>query len=152
MGYEIKLHIGELSHIGGFLEIATVELSKIGEGPLYHLIQFAKGKSIPIDFKDFKFLKNIKGNYLGLDPMSSEIFDIGMDYQKIEIWDGDLKVSEDMYGDVLPAIPLEHFLAAIQEELKYDQYRRFKIANALLKEFISSDWESFKIHIIPFGR
>ena len=57
MGYEIKLHIGQISSVDQktFLEIATVDLSKIGSGPLNHLIQFAKGKSAPVEFKDFKF-------------------------------------------------------------------------------------------------
>lgn len=153
MGYEIKLHVGQISSVDQktFLEIASVDLSKIGSGPLNHLIQFAKGKSVPVEFKDFKFLKDIKGNYLGVDSLSSEFFDIGMDYIKTEIWDGESKVSEDLYGDPLPAIPLDHVLAAINEELKHDHYRRFKIAQGLLKEFTSSDWGESNIYVIPFG-
>lgn len=151
MGYEIKLHIGEISTLDNstFLEIATVDLSKIGNGPLNNLIQFAKGKSIPVEFKDFKFLKNIKGKYLGADPSVSDFFDVGMDYIKTHIWDGETKTGEDLYGDPLPAIPLEHVLAAIKEELKSDSYRRFQLANALLQEFTSSSWEN--IYVVPFG-
>ena len=78
MGYEIKLHVGEISSIDQktFLEIASVDLSKIGNGPLNHLIQFGKGKSVSVEFKDFKFLKDIKGKHLGVDPASSDFFDI----------------------------------------------------------------------------
>jgi hypothetical protein len=152
MGYEIKLHVGEISSVDQetFLEIACVDVSKIGTGPLNHLIQFAKGKSVPVEFKDFKFLKDIKGNHLDVDQASSDFFDLGMDYINVEIWEGESRLGEDLYGDPLPAIPLDHVLAAVNEELKYDDYRRFKIAQALLNEFTSSAWGR-DIYVVPFG-
>jgi hypothetical protein len=149
MGYEIKLYIGEKRPGGPFIEIGQIDLSKIGEGPLGNLIGFAQGKGSSVEFKDFKFLRDIKGKHMGMDPMASDMFDIGMDYEFVEIWDGEEKVKEDLYGDQLPAIPLDHILAALKEELKGGHYRRFKLAEAFLQELTSSEWHN--IYIVPFG-
>lgn len=156
MGYEIKLYVGETlgkpsgNETVSFLEIATLDLSKIGSGPLSHLIAFAKGKSVPVDFKDFKFLKDVKGDHLEVDASAADFFDVGMDYGMAEVYEGDVKVSEDLYGDPLPLIPLNHVLAAIDEELKTSSYRRYRLAKSLLSEFNSQYW-SKNIYVVPFG-
>jgi hypothetical protein len=155
MGYEIKIHIGEISGYGEntiFLEVASLDLAKIGDGVLSKLISFAKGKNGSMDFNDFKFLKNIKGSHLGVDPTTSYIFGVGDEYSNVYIWgtSGDEKITEDLYGDPLPAIPLDHFFLALKEELKTDNYRRFKLAKALLDEFLNSgNWKD--IYVVPFG-
>ena len=148
MGYEIQLIAGEIGSTDTFIEIARVDLSKIGNGPLHNLISYAKGKETP-NFIDWKFLKDVKGNHLDVDPSASEIFGIGMDYKTVSIWEGDAKISEDPYGDPLPAVPLLHILAAINQELKLGNYRRFSLAKALLDEFSTSKWEN--IFIVPYG-
>lgn len=148
MGYEIQLIAGEIGSTDTFIEIARVDLSKIGNGPLHNLIAYAKGKDTP-NFIDWKFLKDVKGSHLGVDPSSSEIFGIGMDYKTVSIWEGDEKISEDPYGDPLPAVPLLHILAAIDQELKLGGYRRFSLAKALLDEFATSKWDN--IFIVPYG-
>lgn len=151
MGYEIRLHIGQSIHSDNFSEIARVDLSKIGSGPLSHIIAFGKGKSVPIEFSDFKFLRDIKGKHLGVDdPITSEFFDIGLNYEFCGIYEGVEKVTEDAYGDPLPRIPLDHMIAAIEEELKVSTYRRFKLAKNILSEFKSQEWNS-DIYVVPFG-
>jgi hypothetical protein len=71
MGYEIKLIIGQLNN-KSFLEIARIDLSKIGHGPLSKLILFAKQKEISPEFKDWRFLNDVRGVHLGLDSKSSQ--------------------------------------------------------------------------------
>lgn len=148
MGYEIELIAGEIGTTKTFIEIARVDLSKIGNGPLSKLISYAKGKETP-DFNDWRFLKDVKGSHLDLDPLTSEIFDVGMSYSNVDIWQGDEKIIEDPYGDPLPAIPVKQILAAINEELKIERYRRFELAKVLLEELSSSKWDN--IFIVPYG-
>ena len=148
MGYEIQLIAGEIGSTDIFIEIARIDLAKIGNGPLRNLISYAKGKETP-NFIDWKFLKDVKGDHLGIDPTSSEIFGVGMDYKTVSIWEGDEKISEDLYGDPLPAVPLLHILAAINQELKLGNYRRFSLAKSMLEGFVSSSWEN--IYIVPYG-
>jgi hypothetical protein len=148
MGYEIKLIVGEMSSSKSFLEIASVDLSKIGNGPLSKIIAYAKGKETP-DFSDWKFLKDVKGSHLGLDPLTSEIFDVGMSYDNVSIWEGVDKITEDPYGDPLPAIPIHHVLVAIDAELKLEKYRRFELAKQILDELTSSKWDN--IFVVPYG-
>jgi hypothetical protein len=148
MGYEIKLIIGQLND-KSFLEIARIDISKIGHGPLSKLILFAKQKEISPEFKDWKFLNDVRGVHLGLDSKSSELFDLGMDYADVEIWEGDEITKKDLYDDPLPAIPLLQVLSAINEELKEDQYRRFLLAKALLEEMSNDYWDD--IYVVPFG-
>jgi hypothetical protein len=148
MGYEIKLIVGEMSSSKSFLEIASVDLSKIGNGPLSKIIAYAKGKETP-DFSDWKFLKDVKGSHLGLDPLTSEIFDVGMNYDNVSIWEGIDKITEDPYGDPLPAIPIHHVLVAIDAELRLEKYRRFELAKQILDELASSKWDN--IFVVPYG-
>ena len=148
MGYEIKLIAGEITSDKSFIEIASVDLSKIGNGPLSKIIAYAKGKETP-DFNDWKFLKDVKGAHLGLDALTSEIFDVGMNYNNVSIWEGVDKISEDPYGDPLPAIPVQQILVAIDAELKVEKYRRFELAKQMLEELASSKWDN--IFIVPYG-
>ena len=153
MGYEIKIHIGEISKHSEdiiFIEIASLDLSKVGEGVLEKLIKFSKGKSDTIDFSDFKFLRDVRGNHLGLSGDISDLFELGHEYDKVYIWENDEKKYEDLYGDPLPAIPIKHFLSAIKEELKTGSYRRFILAKELLEAFSNSnEWND--IYVVPFG-
>jgi hypothetical protein len=148
MGYEIKLIAGEITSDKSFIEIASVDLSKIGNGPLSKIIAYAKGKETP-DFNDWKFLKDVKGAHLGLDALTSEIFDVGMNYNNVSIWEGVDKISEDPYGDPLPAVPVQQILVAIDAELKVEKYRRFELAKQMLEELASSKWDS--IFVVPYG-
>jgi|694.fasta_scaffold21009_4 hypothetical protein len=148
MGYEIKLIIGVLRD-KSFLEVARVDLSKIGIGTLSKLILFSKGKEISPEFKDWRFLNDVKGSHLGLDSKSTELFGLGMDYINVEIWEGDEKIKEDLYGDPLPAIPLLQVLSAIEHELKYDSYRRFSLAKSILEGMKGEEWDD--IYVVPFG-
>ena len=148
MGYEIKLIIGQLNN-KSFLEIARIDLSKIGHGTLSKLILFSKGKEISPEFKDWRFLNGVKGSHLGLDSKSTELFDLGMDYINVEIWEGDEKIKDDLYGDPLPAIPLLQVLSAIEQELKHDSYRRFSLAKSILEGMKGKEWD--EIYVVPFG-
>lgn len=148
MGYEINLIMGEIGGTDTFIEIARVDLAKIGNGPLHNLISYAKGKETP-NFIDWKFLKDVKGNHLGVDSASSEIFGLGMDYKNVDIWEGDVKTTEDPYGDPLPAVPLLHILSAINQELKLGNYRRFSLAKSILEEFATDKWDN--IFVVPYG-
>jgi len=148
MGYEIKLIIGKLGN-RSFSEVVRVDLSKIGHGPLSKLILFAKRKEISPEFKDWKFLNDVKGVHLDLDSKSSELFDLGMDYIDVEIFYGDEPVTKDLYDDPLPAIPILHVLSALNEELKEDGYRRFTLAKSILEEMSSDSWND--IYVVPYG-
>lgn len=148
MGYEIKLIVGIL-HDRDFLEVARVDLSKIGHGTLSKLIMFSKGKEISPEFKDWRFLNSVRGEHLGLDSRSSELFDIGMDYVNVEIYEGNFRTEEDLYGDPLPAIPLLQVLSAIDNELRDDAYRRFSLAKSMLDSMKSEQWED--VYVVPFG-
>jgi hypothetical protein len=148
MGYEIKLIIGVLRD-KSFLEVARVDLSKIGHGTLSKLILFSKGKEISPEFKDWRFLNSVRGEHLGLDLKSSELFDLGMDYVNVEIYEGDFRTQEDLYGDPLPAIPLLQVLSAIDNELKEDSYRRFSLAKSMLDSMKSEQWDD--VYVVPFG-
>jgi len=148
MGYEIKLIIGVLRD-KSFLEVARVDLSKIGGGTLSKLILFSKGKEISPEFKDWRFLNDVKGSHLGLDSKSTELFGLGMDYINVEIWERDEKIKEDLYGDPLPAIPLLQVLSAIEHELKYDSYRRFSLAKSILQGMNGKEWD--EVYVVPFG-
>jgi hypothetical protein len=148
MGYEIKLIVGVLRD-KSFLEVARVDLSKIGNGTLSKLILFSKGKEISPEFKDWRFLDSVRGEHLGLDSKSSELFDLGMDYVNVEIYEGDFRTKEDSYGDPLPAIPLLQVLSAIDNELKEDSYRRFSLAKSILDGMKGEEWDD--IYVVPFG-
>jgi hypothetical protein len=151
MGYEVRLIIGAKKS-DYFLQIATVELAKIGDGLLSKFIQFAKGKSESLDFSEFKFLNDVRGNHLGVSTDIAELFDLGMDYEFVSIYEGKEELTEDLYGDPLPAIPALQILAAINEELKIESsYRRFRLAKKILEEFTSSDWDGFDVCVVPFG-
>lgn len=150
MGYEIKLIVGEKIHASGFLEILSVDLSKIGDGPLSKIISFAQGKKTTPDFKDWRDFKSIMGKHVGVESETADLFDIGTQYDMVHIYDGNEKVDEDLYGDPLPAIPVLQVLSAIEEELKLDSsYRRFNLAYVILKEMSSDRWKN--IFVVPYG-
>jgi hypothetical protein len=79
----------------------------------------------------------------------ADFLDLGNQYDFVSIYEGDQKMKEDLYGDPLPAIPAIHVLAAINEELKSEPYRRFSLAKKMLDELTSSEWED--VYVVPFG-
>jgi len=150
MGYEIKLIAGEKTDDKTFIEIISIDLSKIGVGPLSKLISFAQGKDKTPDFKDWRNFKSIMGKHLGVEGETADLFGIGTQYDFVSIYDGNEKVDEDLYGDPLPAIPVLQVLSALEEELRMDSsYRRFHLANSALKEFETDLWSD--IFVVPFG-
>ncbi len=104
-----------------FMHMATIELCKIGSGPLADLSalshKIAKEKSAT----DF--------HYYFAD-------------------DGNTHITEDKYGDGLWPMPIAEVIEAISRMPGSRTYRRFKWAKALLKAMHKDDP---KLHVIFFG-
>ena len=149
MPYEVKLIIGEMENPPHFSEIARIDLCNIGMGPLYRLIKFTQGKIKIPDFIEWKLLNNIKGNYLELPKDSADLFNIGFDYTEVSVYEGSIKRSMDLYNEKLSAIPIDQFMIILNEEIKMGSYRRFELANVILKEFNNNGWKD--IFIVPYG-
>lgn len=152
MGYEIKLIAGEKSSAtpGLFIEILSVDLSKIGEGPLSKLISFSKGKTKTPDFQEWRDFKSIMGKHIEVEGETADLFGVGIQYDFVSIYDGNERVDEDLYGDPLPAIPVLQVLSALDEEIRIDSsYRRFHLAKSCLEEFRKETW--INIFVVPFG-
>jgi hypothetical protein len=150
MGYEIKLIAGEKTSDGTFLEILSVDLSKIGNGPLSKLISFAQGKTKTPDFQEWRDFKSIMGKHIGVEGETADLFGVGTQYDFVSVYDGNEKIDEDLYGDPLPAIPVLQVLSALDEEIRIDSsYRRFILAKSSLKEFETDLWSN--IFVVPFG-
>jgi hypothetical protein len=149
MGYEIKLIIGKKVTFDGkgFIEIARIDMSKIGTGKLSDLIGYAQGKNV--DVSNLNFLKGVKSKHLSVPEETGDLFGLGTSYTSVEIWEGSDKVTEDLYGDPLPAIPLLHVLAAINREIEFSDYRRFELAKDILDSFNNQKWED--IYVVPYG-
>ena len=149
MGYEIRLIIGKKVTFNdrGFMEIARVDLSKIGSGKLDDLIKYAQGKYSKDTNLDF--LKGIRSKHLGVPDETGDLFGVGNSYIHVDIWEGSDRVTEDLYGDPLPAIPLDHVLAAINKEMENSDYRRFELAKNILEAFNNSKWD--RIYVVPYG-
>jgi hypothetical protein len=149
MGYEIKLIIGQKVAFDNkvFIEIATVDMSKIGTGKLHDLISYAKGKDT--DSINLDFLKGIKSKHLEVPEETGDLFGLGGSYDNVEILEGPEKVNKDLYGDPLPAVPLLHMLAAINTEVKHSDYRRFDLVKDILDSFNDPKWDN--IYVVPYG-
>jgi hypothetical protein len=130
-----------------FIEIARIDLSKIGTGKLHDLISYAKGKDV--DSINLDFLKGIKSKHLEVPEETGDLFGLGSSYDNVEIWEGPEKVDKDLYGDPLPAIPLLHVLAAINREVENSDYRRFDLTKDILDSLNSPKWDN--IYVVPYG-
>lgn len=134
MGYEIKLVIGqltpaaapesalakhELKYGRSLIEVARLDLSKIGSGPLGTLIDEA--------IKDQKVRQGEGAAKVGF-------------YAE----DGDTLVTEDRYGDPVTPVLLQGILEALVQEIEASiladetPYRRFVIAQALIEKILDT--------------
>jgi hypothetical protein len=148
MGYELELIMG-FKESENFLEISRINLGKIGNGLLDKFVGFSKGKSDSLDFKEFRFLEDVRGSDLGIDNRIAKFFNLGFNYTPGVIYEGGEEVKEDLYGEILPLVPATQILSIIKEELKYQDYRRFRLAKKMLEELTSSEWDG--VYVIPFG-
>ena len=148
MAYEVKLIMAEKNNTNYFLEIARVDLSKIGNGYLHKIIAFSQGKIELPEFMKTKEFKKVQAGHLELPGDTSDLFGIGLDYTDAEVWEGKTKMTEDMYGVPLHGIPINQILYVINLEIDSDKYRRFDLAKVMLEEFSTNKWQN--MYVIPF--
>lgn len=129
MGYELEMHVGEISDglgkvTGGgkyFMNVATIDLCKCGNSPIGQLVAKAKKKTCKLP-KVYWYGSN-----------------------------GDTRITEDRYNDALRALDPKRVLAAIRkgfEESKQeysDGYRRYAMAIALLESTIPRFGKNLKV-------
>ena len=124
MGYEVKISVVQhrndnVSSDGWCSVLATLELSKIGDGAVIHVLQKYRAEQEKIPKKK---------KYFFYDNYSNREF----------------KVFQDRYDDYMPLVPISEFYEALvknNEETKASDghgYRRFELAIALLKPFVKS--------------
>jgi len=172
MGYEIKLIIGATS--SGMKDegadymstIATIDLCKIGEGYLSHLVSYIKAD---VDHKetigDMKVIKELKALYkqknitdLGTGQMSGELFlDDEIPQTKVYVYtqfgqfDGDDQVFKDFYDKDLIAVPVNLVYECIKRDNESSPYRRYDAALGLLESFLDESKWSNDITVVLFG-
>jgi len=133
MGYETRLHIGMANDYGsgdkyGWHEIATIDLCKVACDEMGELIERIRSVSKP-----GKIEEEYKGGF-----------------KFVEMYRGDVAITEDSYGDALVAVPAEAVLYAMKHDNSKEPYRRFPPAIALLESIIEN-FNRDEIYCILYG-
>lgn len=68
------------------------------------------------------------------------------------IYDNDVEITEDKYGDELTETPLDEFINIMKEvRTEVDNYWRFEVLLSLLKSIKSEMYESDEIVVLHYG-
>lgn len=145
MGYEVEISVVQhrQDNIGsdGWCQVmATLELSKIGDGEVNNIIEKYRDEQETIPKKKRYFFYE--------DHTNREV-----------------KVHEDKYGSHLPIVPINEFYEALvkdNNEIKKNKeyggagYRRYEVAINLLKPFVKSkQWKSERnnnwLYVMAYG-
>lgn len=126
MGYEVKILIGTVSSLpeeeqAYFSEIARFDLCKVN--------------------LNCKALKGAGARLLERNDIIST--------HKIYTYNGDAKITEDLYGDELIAFDPEILLGELQDQMNVSSYRRFPPLVALLESLLATFGEKF--YVVMFG-
>jgi hypothetical protein len=139
------VHKWDFTEIPMGSELAFVNLCKVGDGPLGKLIASYTKKKVAGEKPPFAL-------YSFNTDRHNEVTDIVKKADKElykEIIEG--IVSSDKWGDWLGVIPIDEFIAALDEELKVEEpYRRFVWASVLLKSICDS-WDRESLFVITYG-
>jgi hypothetical protein len=175
MGYEVKLFVVQdyafdppegWPRTGG--DLASVSLSKIGDGPLMELINRSRPAENEtqwalypfnsdrtqeaVDFLRDEVLELQKANWPPVqDNMDNVPFSKTPD--EIEKLSNDIEdghVTEDKYGDRLAVMDIEDVINALRQELQGEKYRRFRWAVKLLVSIHKTFPES-NVKVIAYG-
>jgi hypothetical protein len=60
-------------------------------------------------------------------------------------------ISEDAYGEPLPAVDIDGLITAMEADQVEDAYRRFSLALAMLRELRTWDQEPIRLKVIQYG-
>ena len=146
MGYDVNMIVGEASDDGGIFEVATLDMKKIGSGPLMSRLM-----GHDYDHPDYWLYSNHNGykfNKALAKSTETTLYCSGkrkpnkVDEFVNDCWDDEIR--EDQYGEKLKAVPLDEVISLLKEEIKSDgsnPYRRFVLALALLKS-VKQGWSS----------
>lgn len=181
MGYETRIYvvsmygegIGLHNNIQTAEEIASIELSKCGyEGRVAKLIEKSHKDANEADVKFALYARNPERQREAVEVLrdlaesvtspktESETWGEGTIEQRTEraefltqlsneIEDG--TITTDCYGDHLGVIPIDEFIAALEEDYKEQKYRRFKWAINLLKTIKSTYDGDREVNVITYG-
>ena len=149
MGYETKLIIGQSGHTDK--ECARGDLI-IEDGEAYRpYLKDENGRLIETgtDETYFSVYAIIDLCKCGSDSEISKIDCWNKDDSRFWYWyDGGEKRVEDHYGDKPKPVPIKTVIAALEKDLKNDDYRRFKWALSLLRGMAD---EKESITVLFFG-
>jgi hypothetical protein len=139
MGYETKMYLVEKysfhTEIPCGSEIASIDLCKCG-GPVGELIGRAIKKTGKPTFALYPRNPDRQEEVVALlrtiRPTDTGLSANGLQKLADDIEDG--KITTDKYGDYLGVIDPDEMIAALEESLKVDDYRRYRWALALLRD------------------
>jgi len=146
MGYDVNMIVGEASHDGGIFEVATLDMKKIGSGPLMERLT-----GHDYDHPDhwlyaghngYKFNEAVAASTETTLYSEGERRPNEVDKFVVDLWNDEIR--EDQYGEKLKAVPIDEVISLLREEIKSDEsnpYRRFVLALALL-ESVKEGWSS----------
>tara|TARA_Y100001963_G_scaffold87631_1_gene121118 strand:- start:79 stop:555 length:477 start_codon:yes stop_codon:yes gene_type:complete len=155
MGYDVTMVVGEVGYENGLHEIATLDLKKIGKGPLmkrlmdheydpettYWLYAGPQGEKFSEAYHHATDSTLFSGG--GRKPTEVETFVVN------ELWSDEFRV--DNYGEEPKTVPIDEAISLLHGELASDEhpYRRFYMALAIL-EAAKNGWGDYENLAVVF--
>lgn len=169
MGYETRLHV--VNEYGFNLgpsyprigeEIASIDLSKCGDGPVGQLIashtKDAKlGEKAPFalwprnpdrQYEAVKLLREIAG------LKSSDEGELSLNIKQIDKLSNDIEdgfITKDRYNSWLGIIDIDEMIEALKQDIAQNNYRRFRIALAMLVAIKAEFTTDNRLKVITYG-
>lgn len=164
MGYELRLHAMEMySWKPGYgNEIATIDMCKIGGSRTAALFETerkrlsayteAAGRDAAVlsprtpdrQLEAVKFIRDRVRTETAEPERAKRLEELSN-----HIEDG--VITKDRYSDVLPAVPMADVIAALEEDAKRGDYRRFKWALALFKAILVDHGDRERLFVVAYG-
>ena len=156
MGYDVNMIVGEASDDGGIFEVATLDMKKIGSGPLMSRLM-----GHDYDHPDYWLYSNHNGykfNKALAKSTETTLYNSGerkpgkVDEFVNDCWDDEIR--EDQYGEKLKAVPIDEVISLLHEELALQReypYRRFKMALAILEAAKSGWGDNKNLAVVFYG-
>lgn len=175
MGYETRITIVSLYNfplvplMGS--EIAHLELSKCGSGPLGTLISSrtknaprgticetllyhtSLGKEIPFALYAHNPQRQYEAVELLREVSELKVSELSMSPEEIRSLSNDIEdgmIYKDCYGSYLGVFEIDEFVEALKEELAIESYRRFQVALTLLLS-IKENFKNEQLRVITYG-
>lgn len=142
MGYEVKILIGLPGMVSKKIERSTVgEID--GDSVYYPYVKDGNGVLVKTDVDETYFMIAAEIDLCKVgDSNLFKALEVNKDKKREYYWygmDGNVRISDDRYGDKPELASLEDCIEALKKDVAESDYRRFKWALALLESMKGSE-------------